>query len=81
LEKFKESFTRRRYWMAICIILGRFSPEASGDPEEFEKLADEREEEEDEEDEEEEEDKEEKEEEQEEEDIALVGCGGAPRPV
>ena len=53
--------------MATCIILRRFSPEASGDPEEFEKLADEQEEEEDDEDEEEEEDKEQEQEEEEEE--------------
>jgi hypothetical protein len=53
--------------MATCLILGRFSPEASGDPEEFEKLTDEQEEEEDDEDEEEEEEKEKQEEEEEEE--------------
>ena len=51
--------------MATCIILRRFSPEASGDPEEFEKLADEQEEEDDE-DEEEDEEKEEQEEERQE---------------
>ena len=71
LEKFKKTFTRRRCRMATYIGLSRFSPEASGDPEEFEKLADEQEEdeeEEEEEDEEEEKDKEAEDEEDEEED-------------
>ena len=53
--------------MATYIGLSRFSPEPSGDPEEFEELADEQEEEEEDEDEEKEEDKEEQEEEEEEE--------------
>ena len=54
--------------MATCLILGRFSPEACGYPEEFEKLTDEQEEGEEEEDEEKEEQEEEEEEEEEEED-------------
>ena len=54
--------------MATYIGLSRFSPEASGDPEEFEKLADEQEEEEEEEDEEEKDKEAEDEEDEEEED-------------